>query len=130
MVEEGRPLGCPGGGRVVKRTPLRNMSPKRRSQLAERKQVREHVLERDGGCVFWERAYDSTGWLPGDLVGAPTRCTETLDVHEVIPRSAWAAGWLSIGNCVTLCRTHHEWVTEHPAEAHRLGLHGFSWERE
>jgi 5-methylcytosine-specific restriction endonuclease McrA len=109
------------------------MSPKRRNQLAERKQVREQVLERDGGCVFWDRAWCSAGWLPGDLVGAPTRCTDTLEVHEVIPRSAWAAGWLVPDNCVTLCggpNGHHAWVTDHPAEAHRLGLHGFSWERK
>lgn len=27
-----------------------------------------------------------------------------------------------------LCTAHHNWVTEHPADAHDLGLHRWSWE--
>ena len=108
---------------------MRPVSKKRAATLAERERVRAHVLERDGGCVFWAQAWSTDQWLPGDLVGAPVRCQGPLDVHEVIPRSAWAAGWLEVDNCTVLCRAHHEWVTDHPAEAHRLGLHGFSWER-
>ena len=115
----------------MKRTPLSPMSPKRRSEMAERKRVREEVLDRDGHtCQFWSRAWDLDTWMIGDLAGVPTKCVGALEVHEIIPRSAWRLGYLEPTNCVTLCSgVHHPWVTDHPAEAHRLGLHGFSYER-
>lgn len=56
-------------------------------------------------------------------------CGGGLDVHEIIPRSAWARGWLVVANCLTICRFHHRWVDVHPTDAHAVGLHGFSWER-
>jgi hypothetical protein len=106
------------------------MSNKRRRQLIERAQVRQEVLERDGGCVWLLHAWEGPFRDPKvSLVGAPTRCAGPLDVHEVIPRSAWAGGYLVPSNCVTLCRTHHTWVTDNPSAAHSIGLHGYSYER-
>lgn len=31
-------------------------------------------------------------------------------------------------NGMLLCTVHHKWVTEHPEDAHALGLHRWSWE--
>lgn len=56
-------------------------------------------------------------------------CNGPLDVHEIIPRSAWRAGYLVIDNCILICRAHHDWVGDYPDEAHERGLHGYSWER-
>ena len=106
------------------------MSKKRRSQLSARAEVVRLVHERDQSCVFWSVVWDSSGWIEGDLVGAAARCIGPLDVHEIIPRSAWPGGELVVDNCVTLCGlSHHPWVTNNPDKAHRIGLHGFSWER-
>jgi hypothetical protein len=105
------------------------MSRKRRNQLEQRRTVVRLVHERDTDCVFWQHAWESADWVEGDLTTAPIGCSGLLDVHEVIPRSAWAGGWFEPTNCVLVCRQHHDWIGDHPAEAHRLGLHGFSWER-
>lgn len=115
----------------MKRSPLRPMSSRRRTDLDTRAKVRAEVLERDNNlCQFWHYAWEAPFRDDApSIAGAPIDCAGPLDVHEIIPRSAWAGGWLVPANCVTVCRTHHQWVTEHPAEAHGIGLHGWSWER-
>ncbi len=60
---------------------------------------------------------------------ASVACSGPLDVHEVIPRSAWPAGWLSPSNCLTVCRYHHCYISDHPEDAAKVGLHGYSWQR-
>lgn len=77
-----------------------------------RKAVREEVLERDGSC---RAAGIAPGrcWHPSGLA---------LDVHEVIPRGRWRAGYLVAENAVAVCRSHHHWITTHPEEATKLGL--------
>lgn len=92
----------------MKRSPLRAVSKKRRREAITRKRVCLEVLERDGGCVLRGVA---------DHV-----CAGPLDVHEIVPRSRWAAGWLEPTNCVTACRSLHDWVHAHPNEARSLGL--------
>lgn len=94
---------------------MRQMSKKREAERAERAKVREAVRRRDGSC----RARDV----------APGRCGGPLDVHEVIPRSAWRAGYLVVDNCLLVCRRHHDWIGAEPDAAHDLGLHGYSYER-
>lgn len=59
----------------------------------------------------------------------PWECHGGLEVHELIPRDAWRDGYLIDDNCVTLCADHHRWVTNNPDDAHKIGLHGYSWER-
>jgi hypothetical protein len=114
----------------VKRTRLNPISKKRRAALPARSAVIREVHERDQHCQFISRLWaPESGWEEGDLVGVPTRCSGPLDVHEIIPRSAWSAGWLEPSNCVLLCRLHHSWVTENPRVANLLGLHKFSHER-
>ena len=67
--------------------------------------------------------------MPREPAGAPGPCGGPDDVHEIIPRSAWAKGYLVDENCILVCRRHHDWIGDNPAAAHELGLHGFSWER-
>ena len=95
---------------------MRQMSKRRQRERPTRALVVAQVLARDGGCVA------------APLV--PTvACSGPLDVHEVIPRSAWRAGYLELANTKCVCRAHHDWVGDHLLEAHDLGLHGWSWER-
>lgn len=91
------------------------MSERRREQVELRRTVEEFVRRRDRECQA-RRA-----------VGG--ECAGRLDVHEVIPRSAWPDGYLEPDNCVLVCRAHHSWIDRHPTEAHGFGLHGYSWER-
>jgi hypothetical protein len=102
--------------------PINPQSPKRRSQQATRDAVIEAVLDRDRGCR-------GVGLIPNHVCGfIPGR--KALEVHEVIPRSAWAEGYLVESNCVALCAVAHNWVDANPSAAHEVGLHKFSWERE
>lgn len=96
--------------------PLARQSTKRQGERAARGDVIEAVLLRDGrGCS-------------ARLV-LPHECAGPLDAHEVIPRSAWPGGHLVASNVRLLCRKAHDWVGDHPDAAHKLGLHGYSWER-
>lgn len=94
------------------RSNLPAQSAKRKREAPERRRVREEVLARDGSC-------QARGLLPGRCwhpYGLP------LDVHEVISRGLWAAGYLDPGNCLAVCRAHHDWITDHRREAEALGL--------
>ena len=97
-------MGLSNGGLLVKRARLNPISKKRRAALPARSAVIREVHERDQHCQFIAALWNpEAGWEEGDLVGVPTRCSSGLDVHEIIPRSAWSAGWLEPSNCVLLC---------------------------
>jgi hypothetical protein len=96
------------------------MSKKREAERPERAEVRRKVHERDGHeCQGPKYAPWIRCWHPAG---------EPLDVHEIIPRDAWAAGYLVVANCITLCRGHHDWVTDYPDAAAAVGLHMYSWD--
>ena len=97
-----------------RRRRVRPMSDKRRAELAARRECREVVLERDGGCVAARH-------------GVAGACRGALEVHEIVTR-ARGGSITDPSNCVALCGEHHEWVTGHPAEAHTVGLVRWSWE--
>lgn len=98
------------------------MSDRRRAELPDRHAVVEQAMERDRRqCQAKVRG-----------IVTEVRCWGPLDPHEIIPKSAWRAGWLVLDNIIILCRAHHDWTEEHRGKdgpAHRVGLHGFSWER-
>ena len=105
------------GGELSRYKRLSPRSKKREQEAAARRVVVLAALARDRrSCRAVSVVFEVS-------------CRGPLDVHEIIPRSAWPGGYLVLDNTVTLCRTHHDWVGEHPAEAHGYGLHGFSWER-
>ena len=107
----------------MKRTPLARMSKKRRQSLEERADVREAVLARDGGCMFWhyvwDCGYDGTldfGNQCPQFHGGP------LDVHEVTPRGTHPGSELDEGVCVCLCRQHHQFIHSRPRLGYQTGL--------
>lgn len=105
-------------GRLVKRRGwLAPRSQRALDALPERARVVDAAFERDRGYCQAER-----------LVPV-VRCGGRLDPHEVIPRSAWAGGYLVVSNVLMVCRNHHDWIGDHPDAAHVLGLHGYSWNR-
>lgn len=34
----------------------------------------------------------------------------------------------STTNCIAACQRHHDWITDHPADAYELGLVRHSWD--
>jgi 5-methylcytosine-specific restriction endonuclease McrA len=74
--------------------------------------VRRSVLERDGGCK-------ARGLVPG-------RCHGRAEVHHLRRRSQGRDD--STDNLIAVCSFHHQWITEHPKDAHDLGLAKWSWE--
>ena len=93
----------------MRRSRLNPISKKRRSQLAERKQVREFVLARDNGCV-------------GAQLVTWVSCAGPIDVHEVVRRSQDSTAWLNPDLCVSICRSHHDYCHANPGVAYQIGL--------
>lgn len=96
---------------------MRQVSPRRQSEATARRRVVAEVTARDVRCRAERLVPD-------------VRCAGTMDVHETIQRSLWAAGHLEPSNCILLCRAHHVWIDSHIELAHRLGLLRRSWERD
>jgi 5-methylcytosine-specific restriction endonuclease McrA len=73
--------------------------------------------------------------LVAEVLAARPRCQAQLDgctlrsvdVHEVKTRGR-GGSILDPANVLALCRSCHDWVTEHPAEAVELGLMAHSWD--
>ena len=109
--------------RVEPRGRWQNLSPmsrRFRAKQTERTLVIAIVRKRDQVCQFSNRMTALAGL---DIEVLP------LDVHEIIPRSAWPDGELVESNCILVCRRHHHCIDDHPDLAHQMGLHGYSWER-
>lgn len=102
-----------------RRNALRRESYKRNKERPTREALIAAVHERDRTCQ---------AFAAHDLVGV--KCGGRLEVHEIIPRSQWAAGYLVIENTVLLCHNFHAWVTDHPQGAHALGFRRWSYERD
>lgn len=129
-------------GAPARRTPMNRgttrlprESAKHKAERPTRQQVVAAAIARDRNeCQYHRHLAAYLEHLLEDI-SIPTlrppspRCSGPLDPHEVIPRDAWRAGYLVLDNVVMLCRHHHEWVTVNPTEAHKLKLHGYSWER-
>ena len=93
---------------LVRKTELKSRSrlkPSRGTVVPE--WMRNYVFTRDqavGGCV-------------GRYLGFPGECWGPLDPDHV--RSSGGTGMKSpteLWNLASLCRAHHDWKTEHPAE--------------
>lgn len=93
----------------LKRSRINFISEKTKNEMPERKEVRRIVLARDMGLC---RA---------KFLVVSTQCSGPLDIDEVIPRGR-GGNYLDPTNCQVLCRAHHRWKHDNPAEAERLGL--------
>lgn len=103
-------------GLAQRQVRLPAMSAHRKADRPLRDVVVDYVRKRDVSCRAGAFGYAHV-------------CAGPLDVHEIIPRSAWAAGYLVPSNTILVCRKSHDWIGNHPVDAHALGLHGYSWER-
>lgn len=92
---------------IVKRTPLRRVSDKKRVKDAEYAAARKQVEFRSRG--FCEAT------TPACLTGRH----EAHHVHHVKRRSQ--GGGHDVDNLLHLCFPAHEWVHAHPAEARERG---------
>lgn len=94
--------------------PLRPESEKRRAQRGQREAVRRAALARDRGCVARPLVKEVWCWGP-------------LDAHELLTR-ARGGDPLDLDNVRMLCRAHHDWCHDHPADAEERGLLRPSWQ--
>lgn len=95
-------------GPLQRRTPLNRVSKtKRTARPGVPKDVLEAVVRRDGGCV-------ARALIPSVF------CWGRLDPHHLVRRSQ--GGPDTATNLKTLCRAHHSYVHDHPAEAYDLDL--------
>jgi hypothetical protein len=53
-------------------------------------------------------------------------CAGPLDPQHLFPRLVDPTQVANPEAIIAACRSHHEWIGDHPAEANRLGLHAFS----
>ena len=98
------------------RSNLKPQSDRRRGETSARKAVRDATIARVGGrCQAAQIVPEIDCWGP-------------LDVDEVIGRGVKPGGHLDESNTQALCRAHHGWKHENPAEARRRGLRRESWE--
>lgn len=96
---------------------IASQSEKVLAQLPDRARTVDQAWQRDRGQCRAEHLVPEV------------RCGGPLDVHEIIPRSAWPGGQYVLTNVLLVCRRHHDWIGNFPEAAHEIGLHGFSWER-
>lgn len=93
---------------LVRRTPLRPMSKKRRRAEVELAKSKQVVHRRAGGLCeargFW---LDECGWYG-------------TTAHHVLPRSA--GGGHEPTNLLWICRQHHHFIHTNPERAYELGL--------
>lgn len=116
------PVPKPAPRRKARPRPLPYRSAKRQLEANEREHVRLVVARRQGYRCF------ARGLLAGEC-RSPHGHRPDLEIHEVKTRGRGGSD-LNINNCIGLCQIHHDWVTEHPREAHDLGLVRHSWEPE
>lgn len=105
-------------GKGLARSSLpRQRSAKRVAETDARAAVRDATIRRAGGkCQAAAIVPEIACWGP-------------LDVDEVIGRGVNPGGHLDLENTQALCRGHHSWKHENPAEARRRGLRRESWEK-
>lgn len=101
-------------------TGLNQVSAKRKAENQKRERAKQVVRERARG-----RCEALT--LAGSVEPTMRYCAGPWDFHEVLTRAR--GGSISDPeNILHVCRRHHDWITDHPQEAHDLGLVAHSWE--
>lgn len=122
---------------LPRRAPLERKTPLRRSgpalprspqgmsrgklRFRSEKTARLYAEER---VPLVQRLLEERPVCEAHLEGCAGRSTE---IHEVKTRGR-GGSILDPDNCRALCHPCHSWVTDHPAEAHELGLVAHSWE--
>ena len=82
------------------------------------------LLERYPVCQFSGEYY--VNFMGKAVLQYHVCANPSQDAHEVLSR-ARGGSILDENNILMLCRPHHSWVSEHPAEATKLGLLKSRW---
>jgi hypothetical protein len=106
-LKPGKPLARGTG--LARTVPLRQVSAKRRLQLAQRRPAVAALLA-------------AQPWCQARLRGCQGR---SVDAHELLRRSQ---GGDPTKPDLALCRWCHDWATTHPRESVALGLAVWSWQ--
>ena len=108
----------------MKRTPIKQVSDHRKGINAERTKLQVKAWgPRPWRCRFNEFVL-ALLHTTGEVVDGD-RCYGRVDGHEILSRAQAGQtdeNLLDIQGQVPLCNHHNGWVTEHKAEAERLGL--------
>jgi 5-methylcytosine-specific restriction endonuclease McrA len=109
-------------------TPLRRSAPLRASQpprsangAADSRSARRKRNTAPGVPADIYQAVAARDWgCRAERLVPSVRCWGRLDPHHVHRRSQ--GGQDTVENLILLCRAHHSWVHEHPADSAALGL--------
>ena len=97
-------------GPLRRNKPLAKMSKKRRSEYAQRMNLRRDVFEKaDYRC-------EAAAIVPQVV------CFGGLDAHEITPRATHPGAHLDPTVVIAICRGHHTWTHQNPADAYAYGL--------
>ena len=114
----------PRSTKPMKRSRLKPVSDHRKGVNAERAKRQEEAWgPRPWQCRFNEFVLALYA-VKGEMIDGG-RCYGTVNGHEILSRAQAGQtdeNLLDIQGQVPLCNHHNGWVTEHKAEAERLGL--------
>ena len=111
---------------MMKRTPLKQQSARRKKVSAERSKMVGQQLEArpwcEAGPVIYKYQCDTLGLA---LVRAKSRTDQcsnrSVDIHEPLQRSH-GGSITDPENTIAVCRRCHDWIHSHPKVSIELGL--------
>lgn len=100
--------------------PMQRGKPARRKPIGRKKTLRAR-RKRDRDIEWSRRVKDRDGWKcrwPAGCASGDKR----IDAHHIAERSQRPDLRFVLDNGIALCRTHHDWIPLHRAEAIEMGL--------
>jgi hypothetical protein len=86
------------------------------------------VKKRDGNQCQWPGKFRGclNFFIPAELMASPCATGDKrIDPHHIAPRSRRPDLKYELSNGIALCRTHHNWIGDHPINAASIGLNSF-----
>jgi hypothetical protein len=106
--------------RLKRAKPMRRRSEKTAKVYEKRRELVARLLKERPRCEACPRILawcSANGWM-----GRRPRCgRDSVDVHEILPRSA-GGSILDEGNCLAVCRAGHSWAHAHPIASRQIGI--------
>lgn len=122
----------------MKKTPLKRKTPLRAwTELKSSAEWKPQKVMLKRRSTKMQRLYDEKRVpLVRELLANHPACSARLqgcsrratEVHEMKTR-ARGGSITDRGNCVTLCRSCHSWITNHPRQAKELGWLKSAWDQ-
>lgn len=112
---------------MVKRSPLKPVSEKRKALNRERKELMEQAFgPRDTWKCQWGTAIRFAAVaVPASMMP----CHGDINGHEVLKRSR-GGSITDMTNVLTLCNYHNDLIEQEPLMAEHLGLSKHAWEAQ